>query len=137
MNKQEKIDIRQIAEKEEGVYTLFMDGSAEVMCEECGKWDEVGIDSPRANFLHNNKHAVQNWQCGKCWKKGQSKQSTLDGGTFAKMDDVQDRIAWNSALNNSVNLLASSSIGTDEVVKAFIEKWQLYFYDNIINRNKK
>lgn len=58
------------------------------------------------------------------------------------MDDIQDRIAWNSALNNAVDLvgatIASHPTGghTDEWITKEINRWQAIFYQNLTNRKK-
>ena len=58
------------------------------------------------------------------------------------MDDIQDRIAWNSALNNAVNMVAAGiacptvEVGLSFSSKAHIEGWQAYFYKNLTQRKK-
>lgn len=56
-------------------------------------------------------------------------------------DSIQDRIAWNSALNNAVNIIGAcfkkdNDFPTPEKAMAFIEEWQLCFYKNLTERPK-
>lgn len=56
------------------------------------------------------------------------------------MDSIQDRIAWNSALNNAVNLVGAM-VGIEPnlasnaaAMKKCIETWQSWFYKNLTQR---
>jgi hypothetical protein len=51
------------------------------------------------------------------------------------MDNIQDRIAWNSALNNAVSLVGAMSVlEDDEDTKRKIAQWQAWFYQVLTTR---
>lgn len=117
----EEPSVSDVAEKGDG-YEIKLNGDIVWPCPECDKNGIIKADNKYYGYHRSNTDKLKDRKCTACFTKGNEKN-----------DDVQERISWNSSVNNAVH-----SLGVQEKINPLeIEMRAKIIYEIIKNGNTR